>query len=180
MSFEDAPTTFEEIQRHIQAKVTTSLKVRRQQKFEDLEDSEKIQMKLDIYDGFFRDLAILDAKAGALATSNAILAGFIAIVISQPREGSAGQSIDGVPFLLLISFIAAVLSLILTISVLYVRWSTTEELERRTLEGMVEEICRVRNGRTRRFRVALYLLVISLVIISVYVVEIHLVPGFLT
>lgn len=124
------------------------------------DDQMIVSIKLGIYDGFFNDLAILDNKAGALSSAIAIITGF-SFFLAQ------GQANGQLPFFLAGAVCSAFVALILTISVLTVWWSSTEELADRTLEKSLLSICRVRNWRTIRFRTALALSLLSLVFLGI-------------
>ncbi len=135
------------------------------------DDEVTAAIKLEIYEGFFNDLAILDQKAGALSQVIAIITAFIVLLF----DGKTGVALPG---LVAVAFCAAMIALILTISVLTVRWSTTVQMEDRTQENMLLSICWVRNWRTIRFRVALYLSFFSLLIVSAYIVSDRMAVGF--
>jgi hypothetical protein len=119
-------------------------------------------IKLGIYEGFYQDLTILDEKAGALSQVIAIITAFIVYIVDSAN--------GAVPPLVASSFFAALAALVLTVSVLTVRWSTIEQMEDRTLEIMLRNICRVRNWRTIRLRVALNLSFVALALVSVHIV----------
>lgn len=129
-----------------------------------LDEEVTAAIKLEIYDGFFDDLKILDEKAGALASVIAIITGFI-VFLAEDYKNSV------LPDLIAVALTAAMLSLFLTISVLTVRWATTVQLGERTLEKMLLSICRVRNWRTIRFRVALYLAFLALVLLTTHIAQ---------
>ncbi|MBC8048839.1 MAG: hypothetical protein H7X92_01665 [Chitinophagales bacterium] len=134
-----------------------------------LDEEVTAAIKLEIYEGFFTDLAILDEKAGALASVIAIITGFIVFLAEDYKT-------TVLPTLIAVALGAAMLALLLTISVLTVRWATTAQLGDRTLERMLVSICRVRNWRTIRFRVALYLAFSALVFLSTHIVQTRILP----
>jgi hypothetical protein len=161
--FADAPLSEAGISNYIKAKLDQI--TRRSalgHKFDEIEqDQSKVKVQSDLYDELYRDLDALDAKAGGLCQANAITFGLLTIFLDKLTSGGAAVILGA-------AYILSSAGLILSMSVLFVKWTKTSNVQSRTLEEMVESICSVRNGRTIRYRIALYASIISAVIVCLY------------
>jgi hypothetical protein len=115
----------------------------------------------------YEDLSILDAKANGLISTNSISTAVISFVTFSVNSGNgiirSGELFKIFCYVLLLIAIA---SLLLNISVIYVYWSTTTEISEQTdVDDRARSLIRVRNERTRRYRVAfiLHAVVLSIV-----------------
>lgn len=170
--FEDAPLSEVGVRSYINAKLNQITKRYSLGKnFQELEDEEKrLQAQSFLYDELYRDLDALDTKAGGLCSANAITFGLLTILLERLPEAQT-------PTLLKLTYVLSSLALVLSISVLFVRWSKTSNVERRSLEEMVEAICFVRNRRTIRYRLAIYASVISASVVCLYSADSRVLPG---
>jgi hypothetical protein len=161
--FQDAPLGKIAVRKYIGAKLDQI--TRRSalgHKFDEIEQYQsRVKVQSELYDELYRDLDALDAKAGRLCQANAITFGLLTIFLDKIT--SAGASV-----ILGAAYILSLAGLILSMSVLFVKWTKTSNVQCRTLEEMVESICSVRSGRTIRYRMALYASIISAVIVCLY------------
>ena len=131
-------------------------------KLNDIElDQSKVKVQSDLYDELYRDLDALDAKASGLCQANAITFGLLTIFLDKLTSTGAAAILGA-------AYILSSAGLILSMSVLFVKWTKTSNVQSRSLEEMVESICSVRNGRTIRYRMALYASITSAVIVCLY------------
>jgi hypothetical protein len=99
----------------------------------------------------YGDLSILDSKSNGLIASNAITtAVFSLLALSSSLLGPGGLIQSAALLLLMLSIVA----LMLNVSVLYVYWSTTDDISHVRGSVRVEKLIRLRNRRTRRYRIA--------------------------
>lgn len=107
----------------------------------------------------YENLSILDAKGSGLIASNAIITAIFSILaLSQGDPTSVFRQGGFIQSAALILLIPSLLSLILNVSVLSVYWSTTREISEQTdVTDRARSLIRIRNERTRRYRLAFLL-----------------------
>lgn len=167
----DAPIRHELVKRYIIAMLENAVRVNGWAKnFDDATDEVKLKARTKVYDDFYKDLDALDSKASGLASANAIIFTLLTLLLDR-------ASVADVPLLLKIAYVMSALSLVSALSVAFVRWANIDELERSSLEGMVERICKVRNARTQRYRLAVYCALISAIVACFYFADAKIMPG---
>jgi hypothetical protein len=104
----------------------------------------------------YENLTILDQKSSALVSSNALTTGILAILsFSSPINGIATGRVRDISLFLLTP---SLISLLLSVTVISVYWSTTREITGQTgIQDRARSLLRLRSGRTLRYRIA-YLL----------------------
>jgi hypothetical protein len=112
-----------------------------------------------VFDHLYECLSILDSKSSSLLSFNSIIIAVFAIFTTE--------TLAQVEWLIISVGMAAVLaSAFLLLSVVWVHWSTTEDLGRLKSHGMV--LLMVRRGRTVKYRLAWWLSVISMIALSAF------------
>ena len=167
MLFADAPILRPALGRYVDAKIMQALRLRGLGPSLP-EGDQRISVLKAVYDDLYKDLNALDAKASGLASANAVVFAVLTLALTETS-----------PLLFKLAFCLSALSLVCVLTVIFVRWSTAVEIEEATLEGMVKTICRVRNSRTIRYRIACWSLVISSLIAFAYYSEAKVFPGIL-
>lgn len=118
---------------------------------EPLSKDEESKAIRELCTDLYGDLSILDSKSNGLIASNAITtAVFSLLALSSSLLGPGGPIQSAALLLLMLSIVA----LMLNVSVLYVYWSTTDDISHVRGRVRVEKLIRLRNGRTRRYRIA--------------------------
>jgi hypothetical protein len=113
----------------------------------------------DIFGHLYECLSILDSKSSSMLSSNSIIIAVFAIFMT----GELGMR----EYVIVnIGMAAIVFSTLLLLSVVWVHWSTTEDLNDPVAHKA--KLLKVRNSRTWRYRLAWYLAVLSLVMLAVF------------
>jgi hypothetical protein len=161
--FGDIITTASDISEYVSAWVD---QYARSHEIQNLSEDQERQAVHELCDHMYQNLSILDQKSNALVASNALTTGILAILaFSTPiAEFSAGRVRQIALFLLTPSLI----SLILSVTVISVYWSTTREITGQTgIRDRARSLLRLRSGRTLRYRIAylIHLLVLCAALI---------------
>ena len=115
----------------------------------------------DVFDHLYTCLSILDAKSSSMLAFNSIIIAVFAIFMT--RQPASAELI-----LLNVGMAAILVSAFLLLSVVWVHWSPTGDLEDPEKHG--RRLLQVRNSRTVRYRIAWYLAMISLLSLAGFVV----------
>lgn len=120
-----------------------------------LNDDQERQAIHELCDHMYQNLSILDSKSNALVASNAIITGILAfLTFSSPSTNifRSGSSIQQTALFLLTP---SLISLVLSVTVISVYWSTTREITGQTgIRDRARSLLRLRSGRTLRYRLA--------------------------
>ena len=116
----------------------------------------------ELLDHLYSCLSVLDAKSSSLLSFNSIIIAVFAIFLT-------GGTLSGFERGTVITGMTSVIvSCFLLLSVVWVHWSTTENLRNPQLHGRV--LLQVRRTRTIQYRLAWYCSVGSMVALSVFLV----------
>ena len=115
-----------------------------------------------LFDHLYECLSILDSKSSSLLSFNSIIIAVFAIFMT-------GGSLSGGQWVVIAVGMASVLaSCLLLLWVVWIHWSTTENLSDLEIHALV--LLNVRRTRTIIYRVAWYLAVAAVLCLSVFVV----------
>jgi len=123
---------------------------------DNLSAEEERQAVRSLCSHMYENLSILDTKSSGLIGSNAITTAIFALLALSPSSAGTLFAATNVVRIVSMGFlIISLISLILNVSVLVVYWSTTTEYSEATSTvDRARSLIRIRNGRTRRYRVA--------------------------
>jgi hypothetical protein len=107
----------------------------------------------DVFDHLYACLTILDSKSASLLGFNSIITAVFAIFLTQRLTARE-------TFVANLGMAAVLVSAMLLLTVLWIRWATTDELADGGAYAL--QVLRVRNDRTVRFRVAWYFAIAAL------------------
>ncbi len=107
----------------------------------------------DIFEHLYECLSILDAKSSSLLSFNSIIIAVFAIFLTRPLSSAEWLLVNG-------GMMTVLLSAFLLLSVVWVHWSSTPELNDAGEHG--RRLLEIRNSRTVRYRISWYLAVVSL------------------
>ena len=146
--FGDVITTSSDVSEYVSAWVD---QYARSHEIENLNEDQERQAIHDLCAHMYENLSILDQKSSALVSSNALTTGILAILAftSSAVEIGIGRVSDFCLALLTPSLI----SLVLSVSVINVYWSTTREITGQTgIADRARSLLRLRSSRTFRYR----------------------------
>ena len=113
----------------------------------------------DIFDHLYSCLSILDSKSSSMVSFNSIIIAVLAIFMTRTLTFPEWAFVNlGMAFILV--------SALLLLSVVWVHWSTTQDMQNPQEHG--HHLLQVRNSRTVRYRLAWYLAVLSLASLSAF------------
>lgn len=121
-----------------------------------LDEDEKRSAVRELCPHMYENLSILDAKSGALIASNSITTAIFSIIALNEADPESIFRLGGfIQSTALILLVPSLIALIFNVSVLFVYWSTTKEISELTsVSDRARSLIRIRNARTRRYRVA--------------------------
>jgi hypothetical protein len=114
----------------------------------------------DIFDHLYGCLTILDDKSAALLSFNSIITAVFALFILSKEDMVLSVLLYG-------GIVLLVMSCLLLLSVVWIHWSGTEELQDLDQHGLT--LLRVRRTRTIRYRLAWFFSTLSMVSLFVYI-----------
>jgi hypothetical protein len=131
-----------------------------------LDDDEQRDAVRELCGHMYENLSILDSKSSALIASNGLataILSVLALASGDPADSLGdGGVISTVSLFLLVPSLVA---LILNVSVLLVYWSTSREIaEHTSVTDRARSLIRIRNERTRRYRLAFFIHMFVLVV----------------
>ena len=138
----------------------------RSHEIEKLNEDQERQAIHELCTHMYDNLTILDQKSSALVSSNALTTGILAILSFSSVAGEMGS--NKVKSISLFLLTPSLLSLVLSVTVISVYWSTTREIAGQTgIRDRARSLLRLRSGRTLRYRLAylLHLLVLCAALI---------------
>ena len=156
---EDAPLTDLEINSYIRAWLDRY----RISKFPGqpkLTEGEYFELQSALYDHIYQNLDSLDSKTGALTQAASVLM-VVFTVIFGGNPGTASAYI-------LAGIILSTISVLLSLSVVAVRWSKIADFENRTFDQALVDIIHRRNFRTRQYRLSRWFLYVSIAALGLY------------
>jgi hypothetical protein len=104
-----------------------------------------------LVDRLYTELTVMDTKAGALTQASSVLL----FVASFPLVAQTGFDPAGTPFrLILFSFMVLFFAVLLCLSVVFLHWFQFEKPIGQASDDELIELIKIRNGRTRRYRMA--------------------------
>jgi hypothetical protein len=115
----------------------------------------------ELFDHLYGCLSILDSKSSSLLSFNSIIIAVFAIFMTGELRGVERITIT-------IGMASVMVSCLLLLSVVWVHWSTTENLS--DLESHALVLLRVRRSRTIKYRLAWYFAVGSLGALSAFLI----------
>lgn len=115
----------------------------------------------NLFDHLYSCLSILDSKSASLLQFNSIIIAVFTLFLT--RENSLGR-FGG--FVVGVGMAAVIMSSLLLLWVVWVHWSTTEDLE--DVDNHAFNLLKVRISRTIKYRLAWYLAVASVFSLSVF------------
>jgi hypothetical protein len=158
--FEDVGTRPEDIAKYLEAQKRHYARRSGKDDWNALDTREKTKAAHDLCSSLYQDLSIVDAKAGGLIASNAIVTAIFALVSLTPPGPGPAHAAPGLMWLASTGFvIVSLAALILNVSVLHLYWLTTEQIHEESdpdkdpflrAIGLVKR----RNRRTKRYRIA--------------------------
>lgn len=127
------------------------------------------QANAALHSHLYENLTILDTKANVLASSASIFTAALGIILSN----SAQHWDKFIVIYLALSTCVSIISVLLVISVVFVAWSTPDQLDEPDLDSLVRHLVDIRNCRTRRYIFA-WILHIIVVLSSLSIILLRL------
>lgn len=122
-----------------------------------------------LFDHIYNNLSILDRKALCLTISCSFFSASLLAILPGMQERTGSILLTSVIYL---SLMGSLFALVLSLSVVLVHWSTSDELVRPDLDSLVRHVVLIRNLRTFRYRIA-WLMHVSVIGISLILVMFH-------
>lgn len=156
--FEDVGTSAKDIRAYLAAQKRHYARRDGKKSWDEVDEKEKIEAAQDLCSSLYQDLSIVDAKAGGLIASNAIVTAIFALVSLTPPGAGGSETPDAMWFASTAIVIVSLAALVLNVSVLNLYWLTASQIEQPEPDEdpflRAVELIKRRNRRTMRYRIA--------------------------